>query len=358
MIDDALREELSALLDGALPEERALELRRRIEKDPELRRAHEDLERAVNAVRALPRSRAPAELRARIRGSLGERRAPARIFRLGALAAAAAVLLAAVLYLRREPTAHHEAAEGPARERLKDDALGKEQLPGFQQAHDRAEIEEGGKLGAREDGAGVESQLGAAAPKDAAKRGTARAKEEASDLLTAVEKTHEIPEPDRKAYLRQVAALGPEGAREHVLAVFPDDVARGDKALDQRDEATPVLATIQLADREEADLVRRILDAAPRPEARAAAATIEQDAKDQMTTEILGTPEDLARLGRWLELFDLARPAATRSKSIVFGEAKAKAKADEKEPKVRTAVVRLKYGKPPEPQPEAPAKGK
>lgn len=365
MIDDRLREELSALLDGALPEERARELRQRIGKDPELRREYAELERAVMAVRALPRSRAPAELRARIRGSLGERPAGARIFRFGALAAAATVLLAVAvaLYLRRETPARFEAAEGPARQQPPDDALvpGKEQASEAREAlapADRAQ-DEGKKLGTREDGAGVESQLGAAAPKEAAARGRSRAKEEKPDLLKAVEKSREVLAADRKAYLRQVAALGADKALEHVRAVIPDeDAARGERdlLLDRRDGTVPVLATIQLEDREEANLVRRILDTAPRQEAGAAVAlTVEEDAKDQMSTEILGTPEDLRRLGRWLALLDLARPAASQPKVAVFDETK---RADEAAPEVRTAVVRLRYGKPPEPQPEAPAKGK
>jgi hypothetical protein len=117
-----------------------------------------------------------------------------------------------------------------------------------------------------------------------------------------------------------------------------------------------VLATIQVEDREEANLLRGILDAAPRPEAGAATAmTVEEEAKDQMTTEVFGTPADLRRLAQWLSLFDLARPAASRPKVAVLDETKA---ANAPPPRVRAAVVRLRFGKPPEPQPTGPAKGK
>lgn len=367
MIDDGLREELSALLDGALPAERARELRQRIGQDPELRREYAELERAAMAVRALPRSRAPGELRARLRGSLGERRSRARIFRFPALAAAATVLLAVAvaLYLRREPPAHFEALKEPDRDRLSDDALvpGKEQPSEAAEASapaDRAQAKDDAKkLGAAQaDGAGFESQLGAATPKAEAARGSKRAKEEVPDLLKAVEESREIPAADRKAYLRQVAALDAGKALEHVRALFPDETGayrKRDLLLDPLDGTTPVLATIRLEDREEADLVRRILDSAPRAEAGAAAAlTVEEEAKDQMSTEILGTPEELRRLRQWLALFDLSRPAAQGPSVTVHGEKR----ADEPAPKVRTAVVRLRYGEPPEPQPEAPAKGK
>jgi len=97
VIDDALREELSALIDGALPEERAKELLRRIREDKDLSREYAELERAVLAVRALPRRGAPPDLRARLDASLRPRRG--RILRFGALAVAATVLLAVGLAL-------------------------------------------------------------------------------------------------------------------------------------------------------------------------------------------------------------------------------------------------------------------
>lgn len=354
MIDDGLHEELSALLDGALPDVRAKELRERIGKDPELRRAYEELERAVRAVRALPRPRAPAELRARIRGSLGGRRAGARFFRLPVLAAAATVLLAAGLafYLRPATPVRHEAAERPSRTRLGDE-LGKQQAAEAPAAAaERAQAKEDmKKLGARDDAPGVETQLGA--PKDAAKRGAARAKAE-TDLLGAVARSREIAAADRKAYLREVVALGAEETAEHLRAVFPDGPeARGEAdALFDRWSAA-VLATIQLEDREEANLVKRILDAAPRPAEQAAALAVEQEEKDHLTAQVQGTPDDLRRLGKWLALLDLSAPAASKPKVQVFEEAKSEKGAP---PKVRTAVVRLRFAKPPEPEPQPKGK--
>ena len=366
MIDDTLREELSALLDGALPEERAKELLRRIAEEPELRREYAELGRAVESVRALPRSRAPKELRARLRGSLGGRRAPSRIFRLGALAAAATVLLAVALalYLRREPPARFQAAEEPPAAPPRDAlALGKEQSDprdAHAQEADRAQAMEEkaatSRLGAKAEApAAPEPQLGAA--KDAAKRG-ARAKAE-PDLLRAVETSRGVAAADRKAYLRLVAALDAGKAREHVRAISLEGAAgRGEQELlpAARDGSMPLLADILLEDREEATLVKRILDAAPRAAAGAAAAlAVEEESKDQMSTEVLGAPEDLRRLGRWLALLDLSPPTAQRPKATVSGEAR---RDDEAAPKVQAAIVRLRFGKPPEPETEAPPKGK
>jgi len=350
MIDDGLREELSALLDGALPEQRARELRERIAKDPELRRAYEELERTVEAVRSLPRSRAPAELRARIRGSLNERRTGARLFRLPALAVAATVLVAAGLafYLGRETKVRHESAEGPVPARRAGDAVevGKQQVEEQGAAAERAQVrlkKDEKSLGARDDGAGAETKLGA--PKDAAKRGAPRAEKEA-DLLGAVARSREIAAADRKAYLRDVVALGPEKAAAHLKTLFPDSPeARGETDAAFRQRSPAVLATIQLEDREEASLVKRILDAAPRPAASAAALAVEQDEKDQVTAEVQGTPEDLRRIGLWLALLDLSPPAPSKPKVEVFEEAKREEGA---EPVVRTAVVRLRFAKPPE----------
>jgi len=102
-IDDTLREELSALLDGVLPEERAAELRRDIESDAALRKEYEELRRTVAAVRALPRPSAPAELRARLEKKLmappatGIRRLR---FRLAIAAAVTVAVGAGVLALR------------------------------------------------------------------------------------------------------------------------------------------------------------------------------------------------------------------------------------------------------------------
>lgn len=362
MIDDGLYEELSALLDGALPEPRAKELRRRIAAEPELRREYEEMERAVKAVRALPRARAPAELRARIRGSLGEGRSRGRVFRLAALAAAAVVLLAVALMLQlgRDRAPRHQEAGEPSLRRFQDGdrVPAKEKAFGEAPAAEPVEEKEETALGsrARDDGVGAESQLGAAVPKDGVKRGTARAKLE-EDLLLVVEKAGEIPAEGRKAYLRQVAALGADKALEHVRAVIPDDGREEREGrFEKRDGKPPVLATIQVEDREEANLLRGILDAAPRPEAGATAAmTVEDEAKDQISTEVLGTPADLRRLAQWLLLFDLARPAASRPKVAVLDETKA---ANAPPPKVRAAVVRLRFGKPPEPQPTGPGTGK
>jgi hypothetical protein len=130
-IDDTLREELSALLDGALPAERAAELRRAIESDAALRKEYEELRRTVAAVRALPRPSAPAELRARLEKKLmappatGIRRLR---FRLAIAAAVTVAVGAGVLALRPSggDTVHEEARQpGPpeARDALRVTAM-------------------------------------------------------------------------------------------------------------------------------------------------------------------------------------------------------------------------------------------
>lgn len=90
-VDDRLREELGALLDGELAPEREAELRARIEREPELARELEALRRTVAAVRGLGRETAPAALRERL-----ARPRPARIVAPRWWLAAAAVLLVAV----------------------------------------------------------------------------------------------------------------------------------------------------------------------------------------------------------------------------------------------------------------------
>jgi len=96
-IDDRLREELDALLDGALPEDQAAALRARIEQDADVRAEYERRRRTVELVRALPLER-PAEdfvaqTMARLPVSAAPRRNPL-IFWVGGLAAAAAIMLA------------------------------------------------------------------------------------------------------------------------------------------------------------------------------------------------------------------------------------------------------------------------
>lgn len=342
MIDDALREELSALIDGALPEERAKDLRRRIREDKELSREYAELERAVLAVRALPRTGAPPELRTRLDASLRPRRG--RILRLGTLAVAATVLLAVGLALRLrgggEP-GHFEAKDEPPAPQAPAEAQGPADRL---EAKDESALKKG--LGDRDERAA--QNLGAA-------RGAKATKEEA-DLLAKVAKSRKVDAADRKAYLRQLAALEPGKAIEHVHAVAGAEFAVEIRQR-PRDGSPPVLAAIRLEDREEANLVKRILGAPPAPGAQATAVAVEPG--NQVTADVRGTPEDLARLGRWLALLDLAPARDARPRVQVFGEAKREKAVEEADARVETAIVKLSFGKPPEPAAEeAPAKEK
>ena len=65
--DDIDISELAALADGSLPDERAAELRRRVDADPELAAALARQERAVAALRSTADVSAPASLQARVR---------------------------------------------------------------------------------------------------------------------------------------------------------------------------------------------------------------------------------------------------------------------------------------------------
>ncbi|HEX5137131.1 MAG TPA: hypothetical protein VFY93_09175 [Planctomycetota bacterium] len=347
MIDDKLREELSALVDGALPGERAEELRRRIREDRDLAREYAELERAASAVRALPRRGAPPELRARLDAALRPRRG--RILRLGALAAAATVLLAAglALYLGRggPPPRHFEAKdEEPAMGREKK-ALDQPAAQAEAAAHAPEEKEVNVLKDARNEAAKEGAKLGQS-------RGTPAKKQEEPDLLAAVARSRKVPAADRKAYLRQVAALDPGKAREHVRAVVGDEV--GARSREQaRDAAMPVLATIRLEDREEANLLRKILGS-PAAANQATALAVEKAKDDAVTAEVTGTDDELSRLGRWLALLDVSRPAPAPPRVTVFGEAKREAGAGKE---IRTALVRITIGKAPPQEPEpAPPK--
>jgi len=100
-IDDAMRKELDALLDGALPEAQATALRARIDGDVALRAEFDRRRRTVELVRGLPTEVAPDGFAASILDGLPERLAtssPGRVRSLwiwgSGLAAAAALVIA------------------------------------------------------------------------------------------------------------------------------------------------------------------------------------------------------------------------------------------------------------------------
>ncbi len=92
---EALREQLSALLDGVLAEEEARLVRARIEADASVRAEYEALRATVEAVRALPAVPAPEELSARVAAALPRGRR--FLLPLGLVAAAAAILAAVLI---------------------------------------------------------------------------------------------------------------------------------------------------------------------------------------------------------------------------------------------------------------------
>jgi hypothetical protein len=359
VIDDPLREELSALVDGALPEERAKELRRLIREDKELSREYAELENAALAVRGLPRAGAPAELRARIGKALDTPRARGggRLLRLGMVAAAATVLVAAGLAF------HLHGRGAPQHLEAKDQGAPAEELARNAEKSDDRLLPRGPA-----DGAKQESTFGAPAAHDEmatdepkpgkAERGAPRRQQE-TGVLAAVVKSKSIPVAERKEYLRELAALAPDKVQEHLLALLGPETER-DFLPQASGGAPPLLATVLLEDREEAKLVSKILGEPPAAEAAeapavagsAAALTVETEKKGEMSTEVRGSATDLQRLGRWLDLLDLSRGGVPRPKVTVVQERKAAAK--EEEPPVRTVIVRLKFGKPAPKPPETP----
>ncbi len=112
-IDDRLREELDALLDGALPEEQAAALRARIEQDADVRAEYQRRRRTVELVRALPLERPADDFVAQTMARLPVAAAPRRnplIFWVGGLAAAAAIML--VVFLEEDASRSYTEATG------------------------------------------------------------------------------------------------------------------------------------------------------------------------------------------------------------------------------------------------------
>ena len=98
-LDDSLREELSAYIDGALDESRVREVERLIEVDADVRAEHDALRRCVGMLHALSEEPAPPVLRERVLDRLSR----GRVLRLpvwvrGAVPLAAALLLLVLVW--------------------------------------------------------------------------------------------------------------------------------------------------------------------------------------------------------------------------------------------------------------------
>jgi len=311
-IDDALREELSALLDGALEEPRASELRARLAREPELSAEYEALEAVVRAVRALPPERAPAELRAAVR----ERLPRSRIVPMGlvAVAALAAALLVAVLLRPGEeaPVGGRELASGGAGRGAGTDAPKDADRPRTGVGPNSAvppDLRAPVGTGRVADDVAEESEHSVGLEGKAAEQQASLRVEEVRDRL-------DTPEA-RKAYFARLRALSGEEVRAH-LGRFDPPAAKAEVSARMRGAApSPLEAVVPGVD--EAQEIRQILLIAFPPPSKE-----EVVRRDVETTSVELAPEGWGRLdlhvaaatdwaphiGAWLQTVSVAAPPA------------------------------------------------
>ena len=346
-IDDTLREELGALLDGALPEERAAELRRRIEADPELGREFDALRRTVEAVRALPSVRAPAELRGRILAAT-RRRGIAPILRWGvpALAAAAAALLV-VLNLPSDRT--REAPPSTLEAKRKDDApRGRLQAPSAPE--EEAVPDDSLSREARKT-LEVDAPRAEEARREVARDAILGRGEKAAAALQDAPDLKALFKGDRTAYLR---ALGTRDAKT-LGAHFAEIAGTGRALLPATD---PVVTSVTVPSEEEARLVAVVLSRRfPVTRARAKGAPA-FGSEAGVRVEVETSAEDLGRAVVWLQrlgyVSDRAITAGARvaKEGLAMDEAAEDADAGRKDARKQQATIVLRF---PPPPPATPA---
>lgn len=343
-IDDTLREELSALLDGALPEERAAALRARLESDAALRKEYEELRRTVAAVRALPRASAPPELRARLERKLMAPPA-AGVRRLRYRIAVAAVVLVAVgagvLALRGsgpEPTPVHEVARSqdadaepgqPARPESPGRAV--RELKATEAARAPAEAQEAPPAReemddlegtARDDdrpapraeaegGAAVEDKVRDESMRLAGRGGRGEAGDAAAltaaALLRSAERARVAPET-RMPYLFQLNQLSATKVEAHLKEVDAAWGARFEVAA-----TLPSSADLTVVNLDEAKQIFTVLGKFPGTAGRAGAATFvplgNAGKSPLLTAEVEVTPAQWRSVGTWLQMMNVAEPS-------------------------------------------------
>jgi len=394
-IDDRLREELGALLDGVLPEDRARELRLRLAEDAALRQEYEELARTVAAVRALPRAGAPDALRRRLDLALAGG-GGGTVHRFRWLAAAAVLLVAVggaflVFGPGGTPPAQEQtgqARQKPAARDEEPEALKRELKPtapssvgalaetkaqrGGAPAGDEAKGAGGGRLEKAEVGT-VEAR---GARKEAP--GPAKSLNDMADLLATVARTGTLPATERAAYLARIEKLSSTELVSYVRGFAPvalrleeprdalEEDAGGAGEAQAESSAQELgaavapalreLVAVQLKDRREAELVNRVL----RPFTVAGEGlTVEyaSQAQREVATVVEATPADLDRLAAWLRLLDVGAEAkrADELRRVTFGaEDRAQGAKQGKSappPKEKARVI-LRYGPPPSPEPQ------
>ena len=402
-IDDTLREELSALLDGVLPEERAVELRRHLESDAALRKEYEELRRTVAAVRALPRPSAPAELRARLERKLmappatGIRRLR---FRLAIAAVVTVAVGAGVLALRPSPpqpvleearqpdsvrsgeTRKPPAGLGdrPAKQveveaEAVDERLGRNlREPVAVPSPPEAPAEE--KETYREDAAPVRSAKAKRMAEDditipeleGVRKGAARDAEQdgAVPTLLALAVQARVEPETRMPYLSRLNRLNSEKLEAHLRELNATLVAARNTTA-----ALPPSANLTVTDADEARQVFSLLNKLARTAGRRPQATIRLPGRGGGTpllmAEVEVTPQQWESVGAWLKLMDVTDARTRAPITVEEGRSrdpqkkKARAKAESKDMGAlaldavdrdakRKVKIFIRY-----PRPEAPA---
>jgi hypothetical protein len=388
-IDFTLREELSALLDGVLPEERAVELRRHLESDAALRKEYEELRRTIAAVRALPRPSAPPELRARLEQKLmappatGIRRLR---FRLAVAAVVTLAVGAGVLALRpSHPQPVHEEARKPdsirametgappsaqppaglgdapakqveAEAESVDERLGRDlREPVAVPSPPEAPAEE--KETFREDAAAARSAKAKRMAQDditipeleGVRKGAARDAEQkgAAPTLLALAVQARVEPETRMPYLSELNRLNSEKLEAHLNELRATLVAA--RAMST---ALPPSANLTVTDADEARQVFSVLNKFTRNAGRGVQATIRLPGRGGgpplLTAEVEVTPQQWQSVGNWLQLMDMTdartRPPITveegRSRDPQKKKARAKAESKDREARPLDALDR------------------
>lgn len=376
MIDDAMREELNALVDGALDAEAAAALRARIDADDALRAEYERLQRVAELVRGLP----PVE--ADLTGDVMAALPPAPVHRLsawkwgGGIAAAAALVVVSVVFWN-PPASPSSVLEASGRE---DEAATDEQAANLG-AKERAPEDVPGSINRLESpkkGKGEPSRLTEAkrARGTPQRRERREAEPETGDAAGALfalveDRRTQLRGSQRAQYLAEVAAVDADSLARHFARVRRSSpvtfAGAGGKAGD-------LVLTLQASDRKEADRLQQAVQRAF-PEAvggkqragptvaeekPAASVAVRRRAKTPGSGEIVVrrslTPGDARLLAEWLNRTGVPTRRegdGARASGIGVGGVglrapdTSKAEASERVPPV-VVELRIRYGRPPE----------
>ncbi|MHC4940906.1 MAG: anti-sigma factor family protein [Planctomycetota bacterium] len=345
MIDGRLREELNALVDGELSEERASALTERLDADPDLRAEFDRLRRVADLVRGMPTAR--ANLADEVVARLPAR---GRVIRpwawVGAVVAAAAAVMVAVVMMREEPaTESWTEAKEPAERTTElrrvelDKDLG-EAVRDEESEEEADDAPEGARKKAESVSTALESAKESRPPAPVEKRARRGAP---LDLLRLVE-TKGLDPKDRLTYLRMVAKLDAEKLAAHMTQVG------GKSSLPGRASGTEAWSfDVTVSGPEEAAELRKVIvkafppPAAPAKKAQPTAVSAADAAGGVLQYGWDATPRQAGTLVAWLErigLPALAPRGAARPGGVQIGDAKGGAKAKAASTPVR---IRIRY---------------